>query len=176
MSKRLFWLLSLLTVLALLIAGCSGGAPEPAQEEAPAEEAPAAEEPAQEEAPAEEAAAEEEPAEEAMEEEAMEEEEAMVDTSGVTELTILWAQWDPADFLQEIANMYADETGITVNVVQEPWGSFGDLFFTEIGCEPSVMDQEAFILDVLGSADRLEIAGDRLTIFSGGRSLGFRGA
>lgn len=141
MSKRLFWLISLLTVLALLIAGCSGGAPEPAQEEAPAEEAPAAEEPAQEEAPAEEVAAEEQPAEEeAMEEEAPAEEEAMVDTSGVTELTILWAQWDPADYLQEIADMYQEETGITVNVLQEPWGSFFTLFSSEMAAQGSSYD------------------------------------
>jgi multiple sugar transport system substrate-binding protein len=106
-------------ILALVIAGCSSAAPE----EAPAEEAPA-----------EEAAA---PAEEAPAEEAMPEE---VDTSGVTEITILWAQWDPADFLQEIGNMYEAETGIKVNVIQEPWGSFGDLFFTEMSAQGSSYD------------------------------------
>jgi multiple sugar transport system substrate-binding protein len=47
--------------------------------------------------------------------------------AGVTELKILWAEWDPANFLQEIGNMYEAETGIKVNVVQEPWGSFYDL-------------------------------------------------
>ena len=49
----------------------------------------------------------------------------------VDELTILWAQWDPADYLQEIGNMYEEETGINVNVVQEPWGSFYDRAFAE---------------------------------------------
>ncbi len=53
------------------------------------------------------------------------------DASGVEELTILWAQWDPADYLQEIGNLYEEETGIKVNVVQEPWGSFYDRAFTE---------------------------------------------
>jgi multiple sugar transport system substrate-binding protein len=48
--------------------------------------------------------------------------------SKVTQLTILWAQWSPADYLQQIGNMYEQETGIKVNVVQEPWGSFGDRF------------------------------------------------
>ena len=48
----------------------------------------------------------------------------------VTELNILWAQWDPADYLQQIGNMYEEETGIKVNIVQEPWGTFGDRFFT----------------------------------------------
>ena len=41
------------------------------------------------------------------------------DTSGVTELNILWAQWDPADYLQEIGNMYEAETGIKVNRSEE---------------------------------------------------------
>ncbi len=130
MSKRLFWLMSLLVVLVLVVAGCSG---------ATTEEAPAAEAPAEEAAaPAEEAAAEsvaeevvEEPAEEMAEE---------VDTSGIDEITILWAQWDPADFLQEIGNMYEAETGIKVNVIQEPWGSFGDLFFTEMSAQGDSYD------------------------------------
>jgi multiple sugar transport system substrate-binding protein len=44
----------------------------------------------------------------------------------VTELNIWWAEWDPANFLQQVANDYEAETGIKVNVVQEPWGSFFD--------------------------------------------------
>jgi multiple sugar transport system substrate-binding protein len=44
--------------------------------------------------------------------------------AGVKELTILWAEWDPSNYLQEIGNLYEKETGIKVNVVQEPWGSF----------------------------------------------------
>ncbi len=48
--------------------------------------------------------------------------------SGVTELKILWAQWSPADYLQQIGDMYQKETGIKVSIVQEPWGSFGDRF------------------------------------------------
>src|SRR3972149_1519866 len=47
-------------------------------------------------------------------------------TRQVTELTILWAEWDPANYLQEIGNRYEAETGIKVNVIQEPWGSFYD--------------------------------------------------
>ena len=62
------------------------------------------------------------PAEEpAAEEPAVEEEVA---APAVEELTIWWAQWDPANYLQEIGNLYEEETGIKVTVVQEPWGSY----------------------------------------------------
>lgn len=73
-------------------------------------------------------------------EEAADTEEPAADTSGITEITILWAQWDPADYLQEIGNMYEAETGIKVNVVQEPWGSFGNLFFAEMAAQGTSYD------------------------------------
>jgi len=111
-KKSFYYLLTLMVVL--LLAACA----------APAEEEPAEEEaaPAEEEEMAEEEAA---PAEE---EEMVEEEAA----PAVDELVILWAQWDPADYLQAVGNLYEEETGIKVTVIQEPWGSFGDLFFTEM--------------------------------------------
>jgi multiple sugar transport system substrate-binding protein len=62
------------------------------------------------------------------------------DAGGVTEINILWAQWDPADFLQQIGNQYEAETGIKVNVIQEPWGSFGNLFFTEMAAAGATWD------------------------------------
>lgn len=49
----------------------------------------------------------------------------------VTELTIWWAEWDPANYLQEIGNQYEAETGIKVTVVQEPWGSY----YNRVGAE-----------------------------------------
>jgi multiple sugar transport system substrate-binding protein len=113
-GKQFLWLLLLLSLAVALVA-CGGGV-----EEAEAPEEPAAEEPAAEEPAAEEPAAEEAPA--------------------VSELNILWAQWDPADFLQEIGNMYEAETGIKVNIIQEPWGSFGDLFFTEMAAQGTSYD------------------------------------
>ena len=58
----------------------------------------------------------------------------------VDELNILWAQWDPADYLQEMGNMYQEETGIKVNVVQEPWGSFYDRAFTEFAAGGDTFD------------------------------------
>lgn len=58
----------------------------------------------------------------------------------VTELTILWAQWAPADYLQQIGNMYEEETGIKVTVIQEPWGSFGDRFNVEMAAGGDAWD------------------------------------
>jgi multiple sugar transport system substrate-binding protein len=124
MYKKLAYLLMLgMVILALVACGGATPAPAPAEEEA----APAEEEAA----PAEEEAA---PAEE---EAAPAEEEA---APAVTELNILWAQWSPADYLQQVANMYTEETGVTVNVIQEPWGSFGDRFFTEMAAQGDAWD------------------------------------
>lgn len=115
-------LLSLLLILSLLLAACGGGAA-PAAE--PAAEQPAAEAPAATEAPAEAAApAAEQPAA----------------AGDITELKILWAQWDPADYLQEIGNLYEEQTGIKVTVVQEPWGSFYDRAFTEFAAKGDSWD------------------------------------
>jgi multiple sugar transport system substrate-binding protein len=55
-------------------------------------------------------------------------------------LSILWAQWDPADYLQQIGDMYEEETGIAINIVQEPWGSFQDRFFTEMAAQGTAWD------------------------------------
>jgi multiple sugar transport system substrate-binding protein len=51
--------------------------------------------------------------------------------AAVTELTILWAQWDPSNYLQVIGNMYEQETGIKVTVIQEPWATFLDRMAAE---------------------------------------------
>ena len=77
-------------------------------------EEPAAEEPAPTEAPA----ATEAPAEAT--------EAPAADTSGVTELNIMWAEWDPAKYLAATAALYEEETGIKINVIEEPWGSYYD--------------------------------------------------
>jgi multiple sugar transport system substrate-binding protein len=60
--------------------------------------------------------------------------------TGVKELTILWAQWAPADYLQQIGNMYEQETGVKVTIVQEPWGSFGDRFNVEMAAGGDAWD------------------------------------
>lgn len=58
----------------------------------------------------------------------------------VTELTILWAEWDPANYLQEIGNRYEAETGIKVTVIQEPWGSFYDRMAAEWAAQGDAYD------------------------------------
>ena len=115
-------LFGLMLILVLALVACA-----PAATEAPpAEEAPA------EEAPAEEAPAEEAPM--------------------VEELNIAWAQWDPADYLQTIGNMYEEETGIKVNVIQEPWGSFYDRFSTEMAAKGDSFDMVVGDSQWLGQA------------------------
>jgi multiple sugar transport system substrate-binding protein len=48
-------------------------------------------------------------------------------------ITIWWAQWDPADGLQDLANQYERETGIKVIVHQIPWSSYQDQVFLNFG-------------------------------------------
>jgi multiple sugar transport system substrate-binding protein len=55
----------------------------------------------------------------------------VVGAQDVSELTIWWAQWSPADYLQQIGNDYEAETGIKVTVVQTPWGDFYNRVGTE---------------------------------------------
>jgi multiple sugar transport system substrate-binding protein len=50
----------------------------------------------------------------------------------VKDLTIIWAEWDPSNYLQELVNDYEGVAGVKVKVVQEPWGTFGDRFGTEM--------------------------------------------
>ncbi|MCZ6677666.1 MAG: extracellular solute-binding protein, partial [Candidatus Poribacteria bacterium] len=45
-------------------------------------------------------------------------------------LTIAWAEWPPAHFLQELSKDFTAETGIKVEVIQIPWPSFQDQVFT----------------------------------------------
>lgn len=64
----------------------------------------------------------------------------MVRAQGVSELTIWWAEWDPANYLQQVGNEYEEATGIKVNVVQEPWGSYFDRVATEWAAKGSAYD------------------------------------
>jgi multiple sugar transport system substrate-binding protein len=106
--------LPVLLILAMLIlAACPAATPAPAP--APAQEPATADQPAPAEQPA--------PA-----------------AGAVEELNIFWAQWDPADFLAQLVKDYEAETGIKVNVIQEPWGSFGDRFFAEMAAGGTAWD------------------------------------
>jgi multiple sugar transport system substrate-binding protein len=58
----------------------------------------------------------------------------------VTDLTIWWAQWDPANYLQQIGNDYEKATGIKVNIVQTPWGTFQDRVTTEWAAKGTSFD------------------------------------
>lgn len=113
LGKRM-WLL-IVAILMVSLVACGGTASAPVEEAAPDESV------------AEESAA--EPAE-----------EEMAEAPAVDELNILWAQWEPADYLQEIGNMYEEETGIAVNVIQEPWGSFSTLFYSEMAAQGDAYD------------------------------------
>lgn len=56
------------------------------------------------------------------------------------ELTILWAEWDPANYLQELVNEYQAETGVAVTVETVPWPDFQTKAFTEFNARGSAYD------------------------------------
>jgi multiple sugar transport system substrate-binding protein len=55
-------------------------------------------------------------------------------------LTIWWAQWAPADSLQELAGEFAKKEGVDVTVHQIPWSSFQDQVFQEFGKSQTAFD------------------------------------
>jgi multiple sugar transport system substrate-binding protein len=56
------------------------------------------------------------------------------------ELTIFWAEWDPANYLQELVNEYEAETGVKVTVETTPWSDFQTKTFTELNAKGSAYD------------------------------------
>jgi multiple sugar transport system substrate-binding protein len=56
------------------------------------------------------------------------------------ELTILWAEWDPANYLQELVNEYEAESGVKVTVETTPWPDFQTKAFTEFNAQGSAYD------------------------------------
>jgi len=46
-------------------------------------------------------------------------------------LTILWAEWDPANYLQELVKDYEKQSGVKVKVETVPWPNFQTKAFTE---------------------------------------------
>ena len=51
------------------------------------------------------------------------------------ELTIFWAEWDPANYLQELVNLYTEETGVVVTVETTPWPDFQTKAFAEFNAK-----------------------------------------
>ncbi|MCX7707376.1 MAG: extracellular solute-binding protein, partial [Anaerolineae bacterium] len=122
MAKKIVFLLVIIT-MAVALAACGARTPAPEPTKAPAAAEPT-KAPAQ---PAKPAAA-------------------------VKELVIWWAQWDPANYLQEIGNLYEKETDIKVTVVQEPWGSYFNKVSAEWAARGSGFDMVVGDSQWLGQA------------------------
>ncbi len=56
------------------------------------------------------------------------------------ELTIFWAEWDPANYLQELVNEYTAETGVQITVETTPWSDFQTKAFTEFNAKGGAYD------------------------------------
>ena len=65
---------------------------------------------------------------------------AGVKASAQEELTIFWAEWDPANYLQELANLYTAETGTVVTVQTTPWPDFQTKAFAEFNAHGDAYD------------------------------------
>ena len=68
------------------------------------------------------------------------------------ELTIFWAEWDPANYLQELVNEYEAETGVKVTVETTPWSDFQTKAFTEFNAKGSSYDMIVGDSQWLGAA------------------------
>lgn len=68
------------------------------------------------------------------------------------ELTIFWAEWDPANYLQELVNEYTAETGVVVTVETTPWGDFQTKTFAELNAQGSAYDMVVGDSQWLGAA------------------------
>jgi multiple sugar transport system substrate-binding protein len=55
-------------------------------------------------------------------------------------LTIWWAQWAPADGLQDLAKDFAQKENVEVTVHQIPWANFQDQVFQEFGKSQTAFD------------------------------------
>jgi multiple sugar transport system substrate-binding protein len=55
-------------------------------------------------------------------------------------LTILWAQWDPANYLQELVKDYEKATGVQVVVETTPWPDFQNKAFREFTAKGDAYD------------------------------------
>src|SRR5207248_809513 len=60
--------------------------------------------------------------------------------AGVSELKIIWAQWDPSNYLQTLVKDYEAKTGIKITVIQEPWGTYGNRVYAEWAAKGDAFD------------------------------------
>jgi multiple sugar transport system substrate-binding protein len=65
------------------------------------------------------------------------------------ELTIFWAEWDPANYLQELVNEYPDAT---ITVETTPWGDFQTKAFAEFNAQGDAYDMIVGDSQWLGAA------------------------
>jgi multiple sugar transport system substrate-binding protein len=71
------------------------------------------------------------------------EEEGMEGTAAEEEdqfITIHWAQWAPADYLQKLSEDFTEETGIEVIVEQTPWETFMQKYNVEMIAQSDAWD------------------------------------
>jgi len=73
-------------------------------------------------------------------------------SSWAEDLVIFWAEWDPANYLQELVNEYEAETGVTVTVETTPWSDFQTKAFTEFNARGSAYDMIVGDSQWLGAA------------------------
>ena len=62
-----------------------------------------------------------------------------IHAASAEELTIFGAEWDPANYLQELANEYT-KTGVTVTVQTTPWADFQTKTFAELNAHGDAYD------------------------------------
>ena len=55
-------------------------------------------------------------------------------------ITIFWAEWDPANYMQELCNIFTEETGIVANVETTPWSDFQTKTFSEFAARGDAYD------------------------------------
>ena len=65
---------------------------------------------------------------------------AAASASAAESVSIWWAQWAPADGLQQLGEEYRAKTGVEVKVHQIPWGSFQDQVFLNFGNKTTDFD------------------------------------
>jgi multiple sugar transport system substrate-binding protein len=56
------------------------------------------------------------------------------------ELTILWAEWDPANYLQELVNEYEKKTGVKITVETTAWPGYQTKAFAEFNAKGDAYD------------------------------------